>query len=179
MMADSLRHTPLGALSRPVAGTIGDVLVTTLPGSPKAVREILNTPFVKVVQHALELLRGGRGDATHLALGLPIRTPALANPMDAKSDMEVSPAPAHRLHSSNEPIMPPDQDTEAASVRVNTGHSCDCTHSTGEDLSFCVRPGAPGLILMQPGVLFDRGNPSTQWFLLMKHWRSFCKNVDP
>ncbi|QRW01631.1 molybdopterin-binding domain protein [Ceratobasidium sp. AG-Ba] len=40
IMAESLKHTPLAALSRPVAGTIRNTLVVTLPGSPKAVKRI-------------------------------------------------------------------------------------------------------------------------------------------
>ncbi len=34
-----LSHTPLAALSRPVAGVRGKTLIVTLPGSPKAVKE--------------------------------------------------------------------------------------------------------------------------------------------
>ncbi|KAH9938089.1 molybdenum cofactor biosynthesis protein [Fomitopsis serialis] len=41
MMAASLQKTPMAALARPVAGTVKDTLVVTLPGSVKAVRENL------------------------------------------------------------------------------------------------------------------------------------------
>ena len=37
LLSRSLGHTALAALSRPVAGTIGNTLVVTLPGSSKAV----------------------------------------------------------------------------------------------------------------------------------------------
>ncbi|KAK0190455.1 hypothetical protein F5146DRAFT_1137290 [Armillaria mellea] len=39
LLSVSLKHTPLAALSRPVAGTIKNTLVVTLPGSTKAVTE--------------------------------------------------------------------------------------------------------------------------------------------
>ncbi|KLO08507.1 molybdenum cofactor synthesis domain protein [Schizopora paradoxa] len=41
LLSSSISHTPLAALSRPVAGSIGRTLVVTLPGSTKAVRENL------------------------------------------------------------------------------------------------------------------------------------------
>ncbi|PPQ73786.1 hypothetical protein CVT24_007532 [Panaeolus cyanescens] len=69
MISSSLQKTPLAALSRPVAGSIGNALVTTLPGSPKAVKENLEALFQGgVVEHAIELLRGGSGSGVHAKL---------------------------------------------------------------------------------------------------------------
>lgn len=52
-----LRHTPLAALSRPLAGTIGQTLVITFPGSRKAVRENL-VALLPMLGHALDKLHG-------------------------------------------------------------------------------------------------------------------------
>lgn len=60
----SLNHTPFAMLSRPVAGMIGQVLIVTLPGSPKACNEIL-TVLSPVLPHAVHLLHGGTGNASH------------------------------------------------------------------------------------------------------------------
>ncbi|EIN11072.1 molybdenum cofactor biosynthesis protein [Punctularia strigosozonata HHB-11173 SS5] len=74
LLSSSLKHTPLAALSRPVAGVIESsesrgVLVVTLPGSVKAVRENLHALLDGgVVAHAVELLRGGTGKNVHQAL---------------------------------------------------------------------------------------------------------------
>jgi len=60
MRAEGLAHTPMAALSRAVAGTIGSTLVINLPGSPKAVREGL-IAIAGIVPHAVELLGGATG----------------------------------------------------------------------------------------------------------------------
>jgi gephyrin len=66
MISSSLKHTPLAALSRPVAGTIKNTLITTLPGSVKAVKENLQALLqAGVVEHAIELIRGGSGRQVH------------------------------------------------------------------------------------------------------------------
>ncbi|KAI0776158.1 MoaB/Mog domain-containing protein [Trametes elegans] len=65
----SLAATPLAALSRPVAGTIRQTLIVTLPGSVKAVQENLAALLTAgVAEHALELVRGGSGRGVHAAL---------------------------------------------------------------------------------------------------------------
>ena len=50
---------PLGRLSRGIAGTVGEVLVLNLPGSPSGATECLDA-VIDVLPHALGLLRGER-----------------------------------------------------------------------------------------------------------------------
>ncbi|EIM85648.1 molybdenum cofactor biosynthesis protein [Stereum hirsutum FP-91666 SS1] len=65
----SLKHTALAALSRPIAGTINNTLILTLPGSVKAVNENMEALLAGgVLAHAVELIRGGSGGSTHNAL---------------------------------------------------------------------------------------------------------------
>jgi molybdopterin adenylyltransferase len=59
-LAEAMRLTsPLGRLSRQLAGTMGEALVLNLPGSTKGCVECLDA-VLDVVPHALELLRGER-----------------------------------------------------------------------------------------------------------------------
>lgn len=59
-LAEAMRLTsPLGRLSRAVAGTVGESLVLNTPGSTKGCIETLDA-VLDVVPHALELLAGGR-----------------------------------------------------------------------------------------------------------------------
>jgi molybdopterin adenylyltransferase len=60
MRRAGLAKTPMAALSRGVAGSIGSMLVLNLPGSPAGVRESLEAVF-PVVPHAVDLLSGHGG----------------------------------------------------------------------------------------------------------------------
>ncbi|PRT56254.1 Molybdenum cofactor synthesis protein cinnamon [Wickerhamiella sorbophila] len=57
MLVESLKITPLAALARPVAGTIGHSLVITVPGSPKGAVENIQA-VLPVLTHAIKLVSG-------------------------------------------------------------------------------------------------------------------------
>jgi molybdopterin adenylyltransferase len=57
MRAESLRHTPMGVLSRGVSGIAGRSLIINFPGSPKAVREVFAV-VAPTLGHAVTTLRG-------------------------------------------------------------------------------------------------------------------------
>jgi molybdopterin adenylyltransferase len=59
-LAEAMRlASPLGRLSRAVAGTVGEALVVNTPGSSRGALETLDA-VLDVVPHALLLLAGGR-----------------------------------------------------------------------------------------------------------------------
>ncbi len=55
MRAESLKITPLAALSRAVCGIRGRTLIVNLPGSPRGAKENLQA-IARVLPHAIELL---------------------------------------------------------------------------------------------------------------------------
>ena len=62
LRAESMKHTPMGMLSRGVAGSAGRTLIVNLPGNPKAIAQ----PFpvlAPTLRHAVATLTrdGGRG----------------------------------------------------------------------------------------------------------------------
>ena len=54
---EGYRKTPLAVISRGVAGIRGRTLVVNLPGSPRAVREGMET-LAPILPHAIKMLRG-------------------------------------------------------------------------------------------------------------------------
>jgi len=60
MRAEGLKHTPLAALSRAIAGTRGRTLIVNLPGSPKGAVESLDA-ILELVPHMVRLLEGQTG----------------------------------------------------------------------------------------------------------------------
>ena len=72
MRAEGVKHTPMAALSRGVAGVRGRCLIVNLPGSEKGVRQNLSA-VLDLLPHAVELLRGRVGDHPPQADAQPAR----------------------------------------------------------------------------------------------------------
>ena len=61
MRMEGMKKTGRSMLSRAVAGVKGQTLIINLPGSPKAVKENLET-ILEVLPHAVEKIKGGPGE---------------------------------------------------------------------------------------------------------------------
>ena len=59
MRAESLKHTPMGILTRGVAGIAGQTLIVNFPGNPKAIDELFGV-IAPTLEHAVATLRGER-----------------------------------------------------------------------------------------------------------------------
>ena len=57
MRAESARHTPLGILTRGIAGIAEATLIVNFPGSPRAVEQLFPV-IAPVLEHAVATLRG-------------------------------------------------------------------------------------------------------------------------
>jgi len=57
MMSKGIESTPMAALSRATAGSVGDTLVINVPGSTKGAMENLQA-VIDLIPHALDLLAG-------------------------------------------------------------------------------------------------------------------------
>ena len=63
MRAESLRHTPMGMLSRAVTGIAGSTLIVNFPGNPNAVRQLFPV-IAPTLQHVVATLQRERGSRT-------------------------------------------------------------------------------------------------------------------
>jgi molybdenum cofactor synthesis domain-containing protein len=66
MRAESIRHTPMGMLSRGVSGIAGRSLIINFPGNPKAIGELFGV-IAPTLAHAVATLQreGGRRTPGH------------------------------------------------------------------------------------------------------------------
>jgi molybdopterin adenylyltransferase len=60
MRAASLKHTPMGVLSRGVSGVAGRTLIVNFPGSPKAIEQLFGV-LAPVLEHAAKTLASDGG----------------------------------------------------------------------------------------------------------------------
>jgi|SRR5579875_58568 len=63
LRAQSLRHTPMGMLSRGVSGIAGATLIVNFPGSPRAISELFGV-IAPVLEHAVATLHRASGQPT-------------------------------------------------------------------------------------------------------------------
>ena len=62
LRAESRKYTPMGMLSREVAGALGETLIVNFPGSPKAIEQLFGV-IAPVLEHAVALLGRKHGSA--------------------------------------------------------------------------------------------------------------------
>jgi molybdopterin adenylyltransferase len=63
MRAESLRHTPMGILTRGVSGIAGRTLIINFPGNPKAIGEVFGV-IAPTLGHVVDTLQRRRGEPT-------------------------------------------------------------------------------------------------------------------
>jgi molybdenum cofactor synthesis domain-containing protein len=61
MRAESLKHTPMGILTRGVSGIAGQTLIVNFPGSPRAIDQLFGV-LAPTLKHVVRTLRG---DSSH------------------------------------------------------------------------------------------------------------------
>jgi molybdopterin adenylyltransferase len=64
MRAESLRHTPMGILTRGVSGISGRTLIINFPGNPKAIHELFGI-IAPTLEHAVATLQREPGRAAN------------------------------------------------------------------------------------------------------------------
>jgi molybdenum cofactor synthesis domain-containing protein len=64
MRAEGAKHTPLGILTRGIAGISESTLIVNFPGSPKAIEQLFPV-IAPVLQHAVQTLRGDSSHGNH------------------------------------------------------------------------------------------------------------------
>lgn len=64
MRAESLKHTPMGILTRGVSGIAGRTLIINFPGNPKAIHELFGI-VAPTLEHAVATLRREPGGASN------------------------------------------------------------------------------------------------------------------
>ena len=64
LRAEAARHTPLGILSRGIAGIAESTLIVNFPGSPRAVEQLFPV-IAPVLEHAVRTLRGDSSHGNH------------------------------------------------------------------------------------------------------------------
>src|ERR1700761_1394314 len=63
MRAESMRHTPMGILTRGVSGIAGRSLIVNFPGNPKAIGEVFGV-IAPTLQHVADTLNRRPGEPT-------------------------------------------------------------------------------------------------------------------